>query len=134
MVTHIRQEDGRMRMRSWRGVGLVTGWQFTASLAFYAIFASTAFVRSDFGLSRALTGTVVTAIMLGYTVLLFGTGAAVDGYGERPVMILGLLGMAVGCVGGDSRSIFRVYLFTLTAPLGAVVRFTHRGKMGVSFL
>ncbi|MCD2205046.1 MFS transporter [Halobacterium sp. KA-6] len=86
-------------MRSWRGVGLVTGWQFTASLAFYAIFASTAFVRSDFDISRALTGTVVTAIMLGYTVLLFGTGAAVDGYGERPVMIVGLLGMAVGCIG-----------------------------------
>lgn len=86
-------------MASWRGVGLVTGWQLTASLAFYAIFAATAFVRQTFGVSRALTGLVITAVMLGYTLLLFGTGAAVDGYGERPVMIGGLLGMAAGLVG-----------------------------------
>ncbi len=77
----------------------MTGWQLTASLAFYAIFASTAFVRDTFGVSRALTGVAITAVMLGYTVLLFGTGAAVDGYGEGPVMVLGLLGVAVGAVG-----------------------------------
>ncbi|MFB6072785.1 MAG: MFS transporter [Halobacterium sp.] len=86
-------------MKSWRSVGLVTGWQLTASLAFYAIFASTAFVRDTFHVSRALTGVAITAVMLGYTVLLFGTGAAVDGYGEQPVMVVGLLGMAVGAVG-----------------------------------
>lgn len=86
-------------MKSWRGVGLVTGWQLTASLAFYAIFAATAFVRETFDVSRAMTGVAITAIMLGYTVLLFGTGAAVDGYGERPVMVAGLLGIAVGAAG-----------------------------------
>jgi ACS family hexuronate transporter-like MFS transporter len=86
-------------VKSWRGVGLVTAWQLAASLAFYAIFAATAFVRETFGVSRALTGVTITAVMLGYTVLLFGTGAAVDGYGERPVMVLGLLGMAVGAAG-----------------------------------
>jgi MFS family permease len=77
----------------------VAGWQLTASLAFYAIFASTAFVRDTFGVSRAMTGVAITAIMLGYTAMLFGAGAAVDGYGEQPVMVVGLLGMAAGAVG-----------------------------------
>ncbi|MFC6989064.1 MFS transporter [Haloplanus sp. GCM10025708] len=86
-------------MREWRGVGLVGGWQLTASVCFYAIFAGTAFVRETFGLSRTLVGVTVTATMLGYTLLLFAMGAAVDGYGERPVMIGGLLGLGIGSVG-----------------------------------
>jgi len=81
---------------SWRGVSLVTGWQLTASLCFYTIFAATAFVRSTFGVSRALTGLAVTAVMVGYTMLLFGTGAAADAFGERPLMIYGLLALAAG--------------------------------------
>lgn len=81
---------------SWRGVSLVTGWQLTASLCFYTIFAATAFVRDTFGVSRALTGLAVTAVMLGYTALLFGTGAAADAFGERPLMVYGLLALAAG--------------------------------------
>jgi predicted MFS family arabinose efflux permease len=100
-------------MGSWRGVGLVTGWQLTASLAFYAIFAATAFVRETFHVSRAVTGTAITAVMLGYTVLLFGTGAAVDGYGERPVMLAGLLGIAAGCVGVAYAPTFPLLLVAL---------------------
>ncbi|MFB6108853.1 MAG: MFS transporter [Haloplanus sp.] len=86
-------------MRAWRGVGLVGGWQLTASVCFYAIFAATAFVRDDFGLSRTLVGVTVTATILGYTLLLFVMGAAVDGYGERPVMVGGLAGLGLGAVG-----------------------------------
>ncbi|MDY7082058.1 MAG: inorganic phosphate transporter, partial [Halobacteria archaeon] len=41
----------------------------------------------------------MTAVMLGYTLLLFGAGAAVDAFGERPVMVAGLLGVAGGMVG-----------------------------------
>jgi predicted MFS family arabinose efflux permease len=81
---------------SWRGVSLVTGWQLTASLCFYTIFAATAFVRETFGVSRALTGLAVTAVMLGYTALLFATGAAADAFGERPLMVYGLLALAGG--------------------------------------
>jgi ACS family hexuronate transporter-like MFS transporter len=81
---------------SWRGVSLVTGWQLTASLCFYTIFAATAFVRSTFGVSRAVTGLAITAVMLGYTALLFGTGAAADAFGERPLMVYGLLALAAG--------------------------------------
>jgi MFS family permease len=100
-------------MKSWRSVGLVTGWQLTASLAFYAIFAATAFVRDTFGVSRAMTGVAITAIMFGYTALLFGAGAAVDGYGEHPVMVVGLLGMAVGAVGVAYATTFPLLLVAL---------------------
>jgi len=78
-------------MRGWHGVGLVAGWQTVASLCFYAIFAATAFLRAEFGLSRTLVGVIITVTMLGYTLLLFVVGAAVDGYGERRVMVGGLL-------------------------------------------
>jgi predicted MFS family arabinose efflux permease len=84
---------------TWRGVGVVSGWQVTASLCFYAIFAATAFVRESFGVSRTLVGVSLTATMAGYTSFLFLTGAAVDGYGERPVMVAGLTGLAAAMVG-----------------------------------
>lgn len=100
-------------MREWRGVGLVGGWQLTASLCFYAVFAATKFVREAFGVSRTLTGLAVTAVMLGYTALLFGAGAAVDGYGERPVMVAGLLALAVGMVGTAFAPTFPVLLVAL---------------------
>lgn len=85
-------------VREWRGVGLVGGWQLTASLCFYAVFASTGFIRDGFGLSGFLTGVAVTAVMLGYTVALAGAGAAVDAYGERPAMLAGLALLGVGMV------------------------------------
>ncbi|MFW5939091.1 MAG: MFS transporter [Halolamina sp.] len=81
---------------SWRGVSLVSGWQFTASLCFYTVFAATAFVREGFGVSLGVTGLTVTAVMLGYTALLFGTGAATDAFGERPLLVFGLLALAAG--------------------------------------
>ena len=86
-------------MRSWRGVGLVTGWQSTASLCFYAVFAATAAIRDGFGVSRALVGLAATAALLGYTAGLFPAGAIVDGYGERPAMVAGLLGLALAVAG-----------------------------------
>jgi len=81
---------------SWRGVSLVSVWQFTASLCFYTVFAATAFVREGFGVSLGVTGLTVTAVMLGYTALLFGTGAATDAFGERPLLVYGLLALAAG--------------------------------------
>ena len=81
---------------SWRGVSLVSGWQFTASLCFYTVFAATAFVREGFNVSLGVTGLTVTAMMLGYTALLFVTGAATDAFGERPLLVYGLLALAAG--------------------------------------
>lgn len=80
---------------AWRPVALVAGWQTAASLCYYSIFAATGFVRGAFSLPESLVGLFITAAMVGYTVGLFPSGAAVDGYGERPVMIAGLVGLAV---------------------------------------
>ena len=102
-------------MGSWRGVGLVTGWQLTASGCFYATFAATAFVRESFGVSRTATGLAVTATMLGYTALLFGTGAAVDAYGERPVMVGGLAATVVAALGVAAAPTFPALLIALVA-------------------
>ncbi|RLM56773.1 MFS transporter [Halobellus sp. Atlit-31R] len=85
--------------REWRSVGLVAGWQTAASLCYYSIFAATGFVREAFTLSESLVGLFLTAALVGYTVTLFPSGAAVDGYGERPVMIAGLLALAAAAVG-----------------------------------
>jgi MFS family permease len=85
-------------VREWRGVGLVGGWQVSASVCFYAVFAATAFLRADFGLTRFQTGLAVTAVIGGYTAALFAAGAVVDAYGERGPMVGGLLAMAAGSV------------------------------------
>lgn len=83
---------------TWRAVGLIGGWQTAASLCYYSIFAATGFVREAFSLSESLVGVFLTAALVGYTVALFPSGAAVDGYGERPVMLAGLVGLAVAAV------------------------------------
>lgn len=72
----------------------VTGWQTAASLCYYSLFAATAYFRDTFGISRTLIGVLATVAMLGYTLNLFPSGAAVDGFGERRVMLGGLLGLA----------------------------------------
>ncbi|MFB6304382.1 MAG: MFS transporter, partial [Haloferacaceae archaeon] len=83
-------------MSGWRGVGAVAGWQVSASTCFYAVFAATAALRESFGLSRAVVGFAVTAVVLGYTVGLLPAGALVDAYGDRAGMVWGLAGLAVG--------------------------------------
>lgn len=102
-------------MGSWRGIGLIGGWQATASACFYALFAATAALREEFAVSRTATGLAVTAAMLGYTAALFGTGAAVDAYGERPVMIGGLVGVAAGVVAVAAAPTFPLVLSALVA-------------------
>lgn len=84
---------------SWRTVGVVAGWQTAASLCYYTIFAATGFLRAEFGLTESLVGVFLTAALLGYTVSLFPSGAAVDGYGERRVMAVGLVALAAATVG-----------------------------------
>ncbi|MGB9930181.1 MFS transporter [Haloarcula amylolytica] len=83
---------------SARQLGLLTGWQTIASTCFYALFAGTALLSDAIGLSRFQVGLVVTAGTLGYTVALFPVGAVVDGAGEKPVLVGGLLALALGVV------------------------------------
>lgn len=84
---------------SWSSVATVAGWQVAASLCYYSIFAATGIVRDAFSLSATEVGLFTTAALLGYTVALVPSGAAVDGYGEKRVMVFGLVGLAVATVG-----------------------------------
>lgn len=84
--------------RSTRLVTVVLAWQIAASICYYAVFASTTFFQQAFGLSNFLVGFVITSLTLGYTLLLLPTGAAIDGYGERKVLIAGLIGMGLVAV------------------------------------
>lgn len=75
--------------RGWRSVATVAGWQTAASLCYYTIFAATGVIRDAFSLSETLVGVFLTAALLGYTLGLFPSGAAVDGFGEKRVMLAG---------------------------------------------
>ena len=112
------REESSARDRSWRAVGAVAGWQTAASLCYYTLFAATGFVREAFSLSESLVGVFLTAGLLGYTLVLFPSGAAVDGYGEKPVMVVGLFALAVALVGVSFAPSYALLLGT-TALLGA---------------
>lgn len=79
-------------------VFMIASWQTVASVCFYTVFSGTAIFRAQFGLSRTLTGTVVTVTMLGYSLFLFPMGSLTDGYGDRPLMIGGLIGLSIALV------------------------------------
>ena len=120
---------------TWRGVGVVSGWQVTASLCFYAIFAATAFVRESFGVSRTLVGVSLTATLAGYTAFLFVTGAAVDAYGERPTMVVGLLALGVAMVGvalAPSFLLLLVALVLVGAAYATAMPSTNRAVLVVA--
>ncbi len=85
-------------MDTRRLVALVTGWQVVASACYYSLFAASTFLRESFGVSRFLVGVAITTLTLGYTLALFPSGALVDAYGERPILVGGLAGLAVGVV------------------------------------
>ncbi len=85
--------------KSWQSVATVAGWQTAASFCYYTIFAATSFLRDAFSLSETLVGVFLTAALLGYTLMLFPSGAAVDGFGEKRTMVVGLLALAVAAVG-----------------------------------
>jgi MFS family permease len=104
--------------RGWKPVLVIAGWQTAASLCYYSIFAATAFVREDFEVSRTLVGVFLTAAMLGYTLNLVPSGAAVDGFGERPTMAVSLLALAGGTVAVSLAPTYPL-LLAGTALLGA---------------
>jgi MFS family permease len=82
-----------------RPLAAILAWQVTASTCYYAVFASTPFLRDAFALSRFQVGLVVTALTLGQMTFLFPAGAAVDGFGEGRVLFAGLLGLAAATLG-----------------------------------
>jgi MFS family permease len=110
--------------RDWRSVATVSGWQTAASLCYYSVFAATGFVQDAFALTESLVGFFLTATIVGYTLALFPSGAAVDAVGERSVMVAGLFGLAAATV---AVSVAPSYATVLLA--GAVLGATYASAM-----
>jgi MFS family permease len=124
-----------MRRRGWDGVGLVGGWQVTASVCFYPVFAATAFVRDAFGVSRTLVGLAVTTVILGYTIGPFPMGSLVDGVGERSPMLLGLVLSGAGVLGvflAPTYPLLLAALFVVGAGYATAMPATNRAVVAVA--
>lgn len=88
-----------LRPRDWKGyTALILAWQVAASVCFYAIYAVTPFIRTQFGLSTTAVGFVLTALMLGYTACVVPVGRLIDRYGEGRVLVVGLIGLGTTTV------------------------------------
>ncbi len=113
----------------WRTVALVTLWQISASICYYAVFAATPFFRDVFGLSRFEVGIVVTTLTLGYAVFLLPIGAATDRFGERRTLAIGLLGLAVGVLlvaGAPTYALLLAAVFFLGSAYGTAIPGTNK--------
>ena len=98
-----------------------------ASLCYYSIFAATGIVRDVFSLSELSVGFFLTAALLGYTVALVPSGAAVDGYGEKRIMVLGLAALAIATVGVSIAPSYGLLLVT-----GALLGIAYSSAMPAS--
>jgi MFS family permease len=104
--------------RGWGPVAAVAAWQTAASACYYGLFASTGLLKPAFDLTGTTVGLFLTVGLLGYTLALFPSGALVDGFGERRVMLAGLGGLAVAAVGVSLAPTYGALLAT-AALLGA---------------
>ncbi|GAA0293777.1 MFS transporter [Halarchaeum salinum] len=112
----------------WRGVLTIALWQIVASLCYYSVFPATDAFKADFGLSGVQVGFIVTTLTLGYTVFLFPAGALVDAYGDRPAMVGGLVGLALGASGvyfATSYPMLLVAVFVLGAAYSTAMPATN---------
>jgi MFS family permease len=112
-----------------RTVAAVTLWQVAASVCYYAVFAATPFLRDAYGLDGLQVGLVVTTLTLGYAVFLVPLGAAVDAFGERRLLLAGLVGLSAGATLVTLAGSYPVLLgvvFLLGALYGTAMPGTNR--------
>lgn len=117
---------------SWSGVLAIAAWQVAASLCYYATFAATSSVKATFDLSGFQVGVLVSVLTLGYTLCLFPAGALVDAFGDRPVMVGGLLGLGAGALGVAAGSSYLAVLaaaFVLGMAYATGMPATNRAVM-----
>jgi sugar phosphate permease len=75
-------------------------------------------LREEYGLSLGQVGVLLSAAWLGATVTLLPWGLTADRYGERVVLVIGLLGSAACLVGAANAGSFEA-LFALLVLAGA---------------
>jgi MFS family permease len=114
---------------TWLPVAGITGWQTTASICFYAVFAGTSLFQDAYDLSSTATGLLLTALMVGYTLSLLPLGALIDAYGEKPSMVFGLAGLGTAALAlalVDSLAAFVAAVFLLGVCYGTAIPSTNR--------
>jgi MFS family permease len=86
-----------MRNR-WGALGAMTGIQIAGSFGFYALTVLTPFIKTEFGLTRSGVGLLVVALYAGYLVSLLPGGILTDQLGERAILAVAVVSIAVGAV------------------------------------
>jgi sugar phosphate permease len=101
--------------------GTVAQASFSAVTVGLAVLAPV--LREEYDLSLGQVGVVLSAAWLGATVTLLPWGLAADRYGERVVLVLGLLGSAACLVGAADAGSFEILLalLVLAGAAGASV-------------
>jgi sugar phosphate permease len=101
--------------------GTVAQASFSAITVGLAVLAPV--LRDEYDLSLSQVGVVLSAAWLGATVTLLPWGLAADRYGERVVLVLGLLGSSACLVGASDAGSFEVLLalLVLSGAAGASV-------------
>lgn len=120
-------------MKQYRLLGSVLLWQLAASICYYAVFAATPFFREDLGLTGTTVGLVVTSLTLGYAMSLLPLGALTDRYGEYRMLVVGLIGLALGSLLVSESSSFLTLLgsvFVLGALYGTAMPGTNKAIFG----
>ncbi len=96
--------------------GTVAQASFSAITVGLAVLAPT--LRDEYGLTLGQVGLLLSAAWLGATVTFLPWGLAADRYGERVVLVLGLVGSAVCLVGAADAGSYAL-LMTLLVLAGA---------------
>lgn len=103
----------------WRALGLMFAVQLVGSAVFFAPTVLTPFIKSEFGLSAAEVGLLITVLYAGYFCFLIPGGAVTDRLGERSTLAIGLgvLG-GVGLVLSASPVYWSVFAGLFVAGIG----------------
>lgn len=104
-VTKTAPVEGRVNPNyRWAvlGVSVVAQATFLGAV-FQGLHVLGPVLRSAYGLSLGQLGLVLSSVAVGVLATLLALGAAADRFGERRVMVLGLLGAAVALLVGPGR-------------------------------
>lgn len=96
MSTHSRT-SARTSNAAGRVLVIATWQQAALTFVRFGIPALAPFLRADFGLSLSQVGFVIGAFNLGAFFVFYPTGRATEHYGERLVMAIGSVVVAVAC-------------------------------------
>lgn len=97
---------------NWLAVAMVVAAGIIAALQVGKVIVSVALLRADLGLSLSGAGWVLSIFSVLGVIGGIPTGAAVSRFGDRRIMLLGLLAIVIGSLAGGFASTYSVLLVT----------------------